>query len=273
MTVSILGCGWFGKALAVKLLERGITVKGSTTGADKTNLLALAGILPYQVKFDKTTQVYDPDFFRCDIIVICFPPGFKNGQGKYYLSKIRRVMEAITDQQITKVIYISSTGVYGDYNKAVDESDIPEPDNERGMILFEAERLFQSESRFRTTIIRFGGLVGPGRNPARFFTGKIDIPNGRAPINLIHQRDCVGITEAIIDKKCFGITINACAPDHPSKAGFYSEMARKAQLPLPQFTDELANWKVVNSGCLNEMLHYKFMIGKWNKYPQDDLFR
>ncbi|MBS1526932.1 MAG: SDR family oxidoreductase [Bacteroidetes bacterium] len=266
MVISILGCGWYGRALADKLLNGGMTVKGSTTTLEKMTDLEREGILPYVARFEQDTALIVPDFFHCDIIVVAIPPGFKKNQGQHYVPKIKRIIEAIAEYKIPKVIYISSTSVYSDCNHELTEHDIPQPDSESGKTLYEAERLFLNEHRFKTTVIRFGGLIGPGRNPGRFFSGKTGVPNGRAPVNLIHQSDCVGITIAIIEKDIFGLVLNACAPDHPAKKDFYSQTAVKSKLPLPQFIDELANWKIVHSVILSEKLHYKFTIKNWDTY-------
>jgi len=271
MIVSILGCGWYGRALASKLLEENIKVKGSVTSDLKVKDLKNLGISPYLVSFNEYDHAYEPDFFKCDVLVISIPPGFKKGKGTHYPSIIRGIIDTIAAHDVTKVIYISSTGVYGDRNKEVVETDDPEPDSESGEILLQAEKLFERENKIKTTIVRFGGLVGPGRNPARFFSGKINIPNGRAPINLIHQADCVGVTEAIINADLFGVTVNACAPDHMGKADFYCKLARHAKLPVPQFIDELKKWKIVNSIYLIEKLDYHFSIKSWDAYPENEL--
>jgi nucleoside-diphosphate-sugar epimerase len=194
------------------------------------------------------------------VLVISITPRFRKGETAGYLPKIRRIIQTILQYQIKKVIYISSTAVYGDHSSEVNELDEPQPDTESGTILLEAEKLFQNETKFKTTIIRFGGLVGPDRHPGRFFAGKKDIPNGMAPVNLIHQQDCVGISIAIIEKNAFGYLFNACAPDHPQKADFYRAAALKAGLPVPEFVDELKNWKVVSSINLGDVLGYEFKV-------------
>lgn len=264
MVVSILGCGWYGKALAISLIQNGITVKGSATSVEKLAHLADTGITTYSVRFNADNGNFDPAFFECDVLVVSIPPKFRKGETAGYLPKVHLIINAILQHQIKKVIYISSIGVYGDHNKKVDESDDPAPDNESGEILLKAEQLFKNESSFKTTIIRFGGLVGPGRNPGRFFAGKKDMPNGMAPVNLIHLEDCVGIGEAIIKKDAFGYLFNACSPDHPQKTDFYREAALKANLPLPEFIDELLQWKVVNSVNLQNILNYKFKAADWS---------
>jgi nucleoside-diphosphate-sugar epimerase len=261
MMVSILGCGWYGKAVAATLIAKGVSVKGSATSPDKLAPLFSLGILPYVVRFDADSQSFDPAFFECDVLLVSITPKFRKGGGDDYLPKIQRIIQTIRQSNIKKIIYISSTGVYGDHNREVDESDDPQPDTPSGEILLQAEKLFEAETTFKTTIIRFGGLVGAGRDPGRFFAGKIAVPNGLAPVNLIHLQDCTGITEAILNHDAFGYLFNACSPDHPRKAEFYREAAFKSGLPLPEFVDELANWKLVNSVNMERILGYQFKSG------------
>jgi nucleoside-diphosphate-sugar epimerase len=263
MTISVLGCGWYGKALAISLVQKGITVKGSATSTEKLEQLASAGITPFLVQFDADAAQFDPSFFDCDILVISIPPKFRKGETADYLPKIRRMIDTILIYQIKKIIYISSTGIYGDHNREVDESSDPKPDTESGNLLLEAETLFRNETPFKTAILRFGGLVGPGRHPGRFFAGKKDIPNGMAPVNLIHLRDCIRISTAIVEKNAFGQTFNGVMPDHPQKADFYKEAALRAGLTEPEFIHELQNWKIVNSINVASILDYHFKVQRW----------
>ncbi|MEP6612012.1 MAG: NAD(P)H-binding protein, partial [Mucilaginibacter sp.] len=208
MTISILGCGWYGKALGLSLINSGNTVNGSSTSPAKMEALAEAGIIPCLVDIRPESEAYDDGFFNCDVLIISIPPKIRQGEGGDYLPKIKRIITAAKKHGVNKVIYISSTAVYGDNNTEGTELNPPEPDTESGRILREAEGLFSGETSFETTILRFAGLVGPGRHPGRFFAGKKDIPNGRAPVNLIHLNDCIGITTAIINQNAFGRVFN-----------------------------------------------------------------
>jgi nucleoside-diphosphate-sugar epimerase len=127
-----------------------------------------------------------------------------------------------------------------------------------------AEQLLQQQDLLKTTIIRFGGLVGPGRHPGRFFAGKKDIPNGRAPVNLVHLDDCIGISLAVIQQYAFGYLFNACSPHHPQKTDFYLQASSQAGLAAPEFRDELIKWKVVDSINLSSILDYQFAVNHWN---------
>ncbi|WP_321539617.1 NAD(P)-binding domain-containing protein [Flavobacterium piscinae] len=45
--ISILGCGWLGMPLAKHLLQKGYSIKGSTTTETKLELLQNEGITPF----------------------------------------------------------------------------------------------------------------------------------------------------------------------------------------------------------------------------------
>jgi nucleoside-diphosphate-sugar epimerase len=263
MVISILGCGWYGKALAKALLQKGIVVNGSATSTEKLDALKEIDVKPYLVQVGVEGVTFDSDFFKCDILIISLPPRLKKGETTAYLPKIKHIIQTILKNDIQKVIYISSTGVYGDHNSTVNELNDPNPDTESRRVLLEAENLFKQEITSRTNIIRFGGLVGPGRHPGQFFSGKKDIPNGLAPVNLIHLNDCIGISTTIIEQDAFGYLFNACSPDHPPKEDFYKEASLKGGYEPPEFIHELKSWKIVDSIHLKPILNYEFKVQKW----------
>ncbi|MFD0764299.1 SDR family oxidoreductase [Mucilaginibacter lutimaris] len=263
MTVSILGCGWYGLALAKALIADGTKVKGSTTSAFKLPLLKAEGIEPFLADLSAGNLDDSPEFFICDVLVIAIPPKARSGEGAEYVPKLQKVLDATTKQGVKKVILISSTGIYADQNRELTEADDPEPDTTSGQVLYNAEELFKQQSSFKTTIIRFGGLIGPGREPGRFFADKKDIPNGLAPVNMIHQQDCVGFTMRVLNKDAFGYTFNACTPHHPPKFAFYAQAAAKAGLEAPEFLPELKEWKVISSVNNGKFLGYEYYIKNW----------
>jgi nucleoside-diphosphate-sugar epimerase len=260
MTVSIVGCGWYGFAFAKALVNKWIKVKGSTTSADKLTLFAEHGIEPYIIDLSPEKEILNPDFFRCDVLWISIPPKARAGQGAEYLLKIKSLIAHINSNNIKQVVLISSTGVYADNNGEVTELNTPAPDSESGKILFAAENLLREQTTFTTTIMRFAGLIGPGRDPGRFFAGKTDVPNGEAPVNLIHLTDCVGISCAILDKQAFGYTFNAVSPSHPTRTEFYTQAAITAGLDAPEFIEEKNSWKLVSGINVSELLDYKYQV-------------
>jgi len=263
-TISILGCGWYGFALAQNLVKAGYKIKGSSTSVDKFQKFYEAGIEPFEVSFGARSSNYQPDFFRADLLIISIPPKQSSGEAGLYPEKIQQIKTAVQKAGIQRVLFISSTGVYGDYNQEVDEDTPPQPESESGKAMNAAEIILKDQSDFKLTILRFGGLIGPNRDPARFFAGKKNIPNGKAPVNLIHLDDCIGVSKAIIENNAFGYTFNACAETHPQRMQFYTQAALKSGMQVPGFIDELKEWKIVKSKYLSKILGYRIVELQYN---------
>ncbi|MDO1499384.1 hypothetical protein Q2T40_03905 [Winogradskyella maritima] len=75
------------------------------------------------------------------------------------------VYRALLISSVEKIVFVSSTSVYGEIHGEVDEDTPPNPSTESGKQLTEAEKIFKDVKNFETTIIRFGGLIGPDRHP------------------------------------------------------------------------------------------------------------
>lgn len=268
--ISVLGCGWFGLPLAKTLQGQGYHVKGSTTTSDKLALLDKHSIKPFLIDLQETGTKIDPDFFDCDVLVVSIPPKRSSGQQDSYPAKIEQIRKAAVGRS-KNVIFISSTSVYGDENDAIDETSLRKPDTASGIAMVDAEDILLKEKIFHTSVIRFAGLVGPGRNPGRFFAGKTDIPNGQAPINLIHLIDCIQLTVHLIRQNAFGHVFNGCSPDHPQKQHFYTHAAEASGLPSPHFIDEIKSWKMIQSEKSSTVLNYKYVIDNWSDWIDKDM--
>lgn len=255
-SISILGCGWLGKPLAIELITSGYRVSGSTTQESKLSELDSLGINPFLIKFDPQLSRSDyHEFFQTDILIISIPPRRKSGQTHVYLEQMNNVVREILKGSISTILFISSTSVYADGDRIVKENDA-DPNS----YLVQAENILRDQTEFKTTVIRFGGLVGQGRNPGRFLAGKKDVQGGNHPVNVIHQQDCIGIIKAIIEQEAWGEVFNACADHHPSRKEFYSRASAVMQLEAPQFLDEDGSKnKVVDCIKLKTKLKYKIV--------------
>lgn len=258
-SISILGCGWLGVPLAKHFIQRGWPVKGSVTSEDKFDLLRHAGIMPFRILVSDTEVIMDdPDFFHADVLIISIPPARTDDVEQVFPSQMRRLIPFIEHSGIQKVIFISSTSVYPEQNQVAREEDRQPPDKASGRALREAESLLREQSVFKTTIIRFGGLIGINRNPARFLL-KSSQPIEDAPVNLIHQDDCIEIITGIIEQEVWGETFNACSPEHPMKKDFYTKAALQTGYAVPQMTEQSKAYKVVDSSKLIRRLNYEFI--------------
>ncbi len=244
-TVSVLGCGWLGKSLAISLLDEGYIVKGSTTSEEKLDLLEVNNIEPFIIDI-ASFEEFD-DFLNSDILVIAITSkdidGFEN------------LISQIKNSSIQKIIFISSTLVYGRRNKVMTEEDavLKTP-------LSEIENLFRENTFFETTIVRFAGLFGDERHPSNWFKNGRKIPQPKGFVNMIHKEDCIEIIHEIIDQNCWNQTFNACSNHHPTRREFYTIAKLSSDFEVPEFEEnEVYEWKIISSKKVQKVLKYTFI--------------
>lgn len=263
--ISILGCGWLGLPLAKSLVAQGFSVKGSTTSEAKLAVLESAHIQAYSIRLTENEVMGNINSFlsESEILIIDIPPKLRGDGAENFVAKIATLIPFIAESTVNHVVFISSTSVYADDNTIVSENSQPEPDTESGRQLLATEKLLQANTNFKTTIIRFGGLIGKNRHPIHFLAGRKNLENPEAPINLIHQNDCIGIIEAVIAQNVKGEVFNAVAPYHPSRKEYYTQKAVVLGLPLPEFEEEKVSvGKIIASEKTTLMLHYSFVKPK-----------
>jgi nucleoside-diphosphate-sugar epimerase len=259
INISILGCGWLGTLFGKRMISKGHHVKGSTTTPARIFELAEAEIQPFYLKIEPgVVRMGSDDFFYTDVLVISLPPGRDKSAETTFPKIIAEIIKLVRQYKIPRVLFVSSTSVYESVSATVREGEEGNPEKPSGRALLKAEKLLLSDGNFQTTVVRFGGLIGPGRNPGRFFAGGMNIP-GNVPVNLIHSTDCVNILSQIIEKKVWGEVFNACCPEHPAREEFYLMASVISGLPVPHFSNETEAFKIINSDKLQENLNYTFV--------------
>lgn len=261
--ISVLGCGWLGLPLARTLVEEGFEVKGSTTSEEKIPLLSNLGIQPFRISISENEISGSiAEFLQSEILIIDIPPKLRGPESENFISKIKKLISEIEISTIKKVLFISSTSVYADDDSVITEEKSPNPDTESGRQLFESEKLLQQNENFETAILRFGGLIGENRHPVKFLAGKENLENPAAPINLIHQEDCIGIIVKIIKTQKWNHVFNAAAPFHPTRKDYYTTKAKDLYLEEPKFSNAISVGKTIDSSKIIRELDYKFTFEK-----------
>lgn len=260
-SISILGCGWLGLPLGQFFVSQGYRVKGSTTTEEKLVEIKKAGISPYLIQVTDKISGNFSDFTQAeDILIINFPPRRIPNIEELYPQQLQAIVAQLPQQQ--KVLFVSSTSVYQNTNGWVSESIDLDPEKGSGRALLKAEQLLQEYFQHNTTILRLAGLVGYDRLPGRFLANKTEVKGGEAPINVIHQDDCIGLIAAIIGQQQWGKVYNGCADKHPLRKDYYTRAAEKIGLTPPTFIHEDAPaFKMVSNQKTKEELGYQY------KYP------
>ena len=264
MTISILGCGWLGLPLAESLIKKGHRLKGSTTTAEKISALQKKEIETYLIKLEPDLQCQNCEsFWDSDLLILNVPPGRgRENVIEYHTTQIRQVAEHAELAQIKHIIFISSTSVYPQHCGLAVEEDAKEgkAGRDSGEAALQAERILQQNKAFDTTILRFGGLYGYDRHPVKYLAGRTGLAKGKAPVNLIHRDDCIGIIEQIIAEEVKGEVFNAVSDGHPPRKMYYTTVAKRQGLTPPKFNkDRQKDYKIVSNQKLKKRLNYHFL--------------
>ena len=190
----ILGCGYLGLRVAARWVSAGDTVFAVTRSAERACDLRAAGVLPI------VADIVAPDTLRSlpDVDMLLVAVGYDRRSGlpigQVYVDGLRNVLERVPSG-IQRLLYVSSTGVYGQSDDAwVDEQSVCAPSREGGRACRHAELLLQSHPLSqRVVILRMAGIYGPGRIP-RQKELQAGLPIAAASegyLNLIHVEDAV----------------------------------------------------------------------------------
>lgn len=220
MKISIIGLGWFGAPVAKELKSLGHKILGTTRSTEKKKELEAKDI---EVFILDHPQLPDQKLLESDIIILNIPP----------FDKQLEWFKSWNWNDDIWIIFISSTS-----------------------ILKEEEEWIQNSFK-NWTILRFGGLLGQGRHPGKYLSGRKNLKGRLWPVNLIHLEDCVGVTRTVIEEKLRGELFSVVADEHPSREEFYTRYCKKMNLPLPQFDQDDDSTKPSVS---NEKIkkHYSF---------------
>ncbi|MGB5540330.1 MAG: SDR family oxidoreductase [Gammaproteobacteria bacterium] len=246
--VLIAGCGYVGRRVARLLGKRGRAVTGLVRSAASAGDLAGIGIETLQGDLD-----LDPPpslaGFR-DIFYFAPPPGDGDRD-----TRMTRVLAALGAPR--RIVYISTSAVYGDCSGAwIDEDQPVNPTNARGRRRLDAERQLSTwalEHCVQWIILRVPGIYGPGKLPlARLRQGLPVLREEEAPYtNRIHGDDLAAICVAAMysDK---ADTVYNVSDGHPGNmTDYFFRVADAAGLPRPPVVARDEADAVLSAGMLS----------------------
>lgn len=263
--ISIIGCGWLGLPLAKHLISKGYKLKGSTTSKEKIEELRKYGIVAFYVEMTQDGVKGDTveTLSGSEILILNVPPGLRKHPENDFVKQTMFLMPFIESSTIKTIVFISSTSVYADDETLprITEDTIPVPDSEAGKQLLKVESLLQNNNNFQTTALRFSGLYGDDRHPAKYLSGKMKVKDPEAPVNLVHLQDCIGVITTVIENNLWNEIFNVATTPHPSKKEFYTSECKRLDLAVPQFDASITSkGKLIASEKLVRLLGYQFKV-------------
>jgi nucleoside-diphosphate-sugar epimerase len=98
-------------------------------------------------------------------VVIALSPGSRNETAyrAVFIDGLRHVLQALDRRSLRRLIFVSSSAVYGDHGgEWVDEATPAAPPGMNGAVLLQAEQWLHAQD-LPSTVLRLSGLYGPGR--------------------------------------------------------------------------------------------------------------
>ncbi len=219
--LSLIGCGWLGKALALDLQSSGHNII-ATTAHDKTAEFTASDV-PY-IQLDAALDFVPEDIKQSEVLIYMVPP--------LGVSHVKHFFDQIPSDK--KIIFISSTAVYGKNLEHLDEEAAHHVCSTGSPLLLETENYIKNKFS-HATILRLGGLYGYKRHPVYFLQGKTELTGGNAFLHLVHRDDCIKAIKAVLQTSTWGETFNIVSDVKFRKNEYYSMMATKLNLTPPQY--------------------------------------
>ncbi len=248
MSYLIVGCGDIGKRVARSLLERGASVLATAHSEESRQRLAELGIAATIADFDYRDEL--PALELRGQYIYYFMPPQGGGSSDYRMTNFCRQLAA--DNCPAKIVYISTSGVYGDCGGALVTEDTPlNSQTSRAKRRVSAESQLQEKARdlgFDLVILRVTGIYGPGRLPVAQLTKGHQVlrPEDSPLTNRIHSLDLVRICLAAMERGEGGAIFNVCDGNASSMSDYFSRVATCCGLPQPEQLSMAEAEKVMN---------------------------
>lgn len=230
----LIGCGYVGTRLARQYLDRGQSVTGVVRSAAGVARLNELGIPSLASDLARDDPIGLP--LRGSRVFLMAPPPASGTEDLH----TRRLVDAFRRAgNPRRVVYISTSGVYGDCGGAwVDETWPSQPSVDRARRRWDAEQTLSRWSRdsdCELVVLRVAGIYGPGRLPLeRIRQAAPMVQEAESPYsNRIHVDDLVTVCMAAMKRGQPEAVYNACDGNPTTMTHYFLAVADAAGLPRP----------------------------------------
>ena len=245
---TIIGCGDIGFRVARELINQGHQAQATIHFEEGVEIPQSAGIKTVIANFDYQEDV--PDIPMHGQKLFYFMPPQGGGSSDYRMVNFCRKLSV--DNCPCKIVYISTSGVYGDCgNELVTEETPVNPMSSRAKRRISAEnQLCEQADRlgFELIILRVTGIYGPGRLPISQLKKGHEVlrPEDAPGTNRIHSLDLVKICLAAMERGEDGDIFNICDGEKSSMSEYFIAVAEMYDLPQPEQLSWAEAEKVMN---------------------------
>lgn len=230
----IIGCGYMGRLVGANYQSRGEAVTGVVRSEDSARELLELGIRPLRADLDAAPAPSLPS--RGERLFYFAPPP-DHGRTD---TRLRQVLAGFrVSGQPRRIVYISTTGVYGDCGGDwVDETRPLNPQADRSHRRVDAEQALRdwaAATGGELVILRVAGIYGRGRLPLeRLRKGLPLVCAAESPYtNRVHADDLLQVCVAAMERGIPGRIYHACDGNPSTMIEYFRCVAELAGLPAP----------------------------------------
>ena len=233
----VIGCGYLGHRVARHWLAAGDDVTVLTRSVARAEALQGEGFAALVQDIAAAWRIGPLPDVDTVLFAVGYDRGGSHSMHDVYVAGFQEVLTQISGDP--RVIYISSTGVYGDAaGEWMDEAAVCEPVREGGRHCLAAERLLvESPWAAKAIILRPAGIYGPQRVPnlETLRRGEPLNVNPDGWLNLIHVEDLAAIVGLLAASSPQHVCYNVTDGNPVMRRDYYDFLAQRFELPPVQF--------------------------------------
>ena len=228
----IVGCGDVGRKVAAGARALDEPVYCLVRSAASAAALQDLGLTSRAVDLDHADPSLDGDWDQAEILYLAPPPPTGDDD-----PRMRRFLHALPGGRRHRIVYISTSGVYGDCaGEWVDEARPARPQVDRARRRHSAEQqllAWRTAGGGEVVILRVAGIYGPGKLPVeRLKKGLPMIGADEAPwTNRIHIDDLVQVCGAAMARGRDGVVYNVSDGRPGNMRDYFDRVADLVGLP------------------------------------------
>jgi nucleoside-diphosphate-sugar epimerase len=238
MAKLIVGCGYLGLRVAEQWHAAGHEVWATTRSAERARRFEQLGYHPIIADVLDAGSLASLPTADTVLWAVGHDRRAAASLEQVYVGGLENLLGALPES-VHKLIYVSSTGVYGDFAGGwVSEESACEPERPGGRACLAAEQLLAHHRwAAKAIVLRMAGIYGPDRLPylQTLVEGRPLEAPAQGFLNLIHVEDAARAVLAA-DERGRPPRAYLVSDGHPvERATFYAELARLLQAPPPSF--------------------------------------
>jgi nucleoside-diphosphate-sugar epimerase len=249
--ILVAGVGDVGAALARRRVAAGDEVHGLRRDVSRLP----AGIVPVRADLTRPETLRQlPQGLDALVYAAAADRADERAYRAVYVDGLRNVLDAVGP--VARVLFVSTTGVYGQRDgEWVDERSATEPTRFTGRVMLEGETLARSRAGAVVTVLRLGGIYGPGR-------GRLveQVRRGEATCvpgvvtNRVHRDDAVAAIAHVLESARPPAVVNVVDDDPAERCAVLRWLADRLGAPAPAVVSGDARTRTDNKRVSNALL-------------------